>query len=199
VFIHVDGAQTWGAVDINLSQVDCDSFSGSAHKWYMGPREVGLLYVRERHVGDVWPLTVSIPWTVADNPPPGARKFDAFSQRDDAAIASLGDAAAFHDAMTPAGIEKQSARIADRLRAGLQDMEVPFVSSTNPLFTSSVIILQAPGENAPRVVNQVFDDSGVITAPVNGFRMSPHVYNTADHVDRILAAVAKSRELLTRG
>ena len=199
VFIHVDGAQTWGAIDIDLSQVDCDSFSGSAHKWYMGPREVGLLYVRERHIDAVWPLTVSIPWTVADNPPQGARKFDAFSQRDDAAIASLGDAAAFHEAMTPAGIEKQSAMIANRLRAGLQDLEVPFVSSINPLFTSSVIILKAPRENAPRAVNQVFDDSGVITAPVNGLRMSPHVYNTADHVDRILAAVKKSRGLLANG
>ena len=199
VFIHVDGAQTWGAVDINLSQVDCDSFSGSAHKWFMGPREVGLLYVRERHIDDVWPLTVSIPWVVADEPPQGARKFDAFSQRDDAAIASLSDAAAFHEAMTPAGIEKQSAMIANRLRAGLQDLEVSFVSTANPLFTSSVIILQAQKENAPRLVNQVFDDSGVITAPVNGFRMSPHVYNTADHVDRILAAVNKSRSLLSNG
>ena len=196
VFIHVDGAQTWGAVDVDLGDVDCDSFSGSAHKWYMGPREVGILYVRERHVADVWPLTVSIPWTVAEEPPPGARKFDAFSQRDDAAIASLADAAAFHNAMTPAGVEKGSARIADRLRAGLQDMEVPFVSSTNPLFTSSVIILKSPRENASRVVDQVFDNSGIITAPVNGFRMSPHVYNTADHVDRVLAAVAKSRSLL---
>ena len=196
LFIHVDGAQTWGAVDINLGQVDCDSFSGSAHKWFMGPREVGLLYVRERHIDDIWPLTVSIPWVVADNPPKGARKFDAFSQRDDAALASLGDAAAFHEAMTPAGVEKQSAMIANRLRAGLLDLEVPFVSTANPLFTSSVIILQAPKENAPRLVNQVFDDSGIITAPVNGFRMSPHVYNTADHVDRILAAIKKSRGLL---
>ena len=196
LFIHVDGAQTWGAVDINLDQVDCDSFSGSAHKWFMGPREVGLLYVRERHIDDIWPLTVSIPWVVAEDPPQGARKFDAFSQRDDAALASLGDAAAFHEAMTPAGIEKQSAMIANRLRAGLQDLGVPFVSTANPLFTSSVIILQAPKENAPRLVNQVFDDSGIITAPVNGFRMSPHVYNTADHVGRILAAISKSRNLL---
>jgi selenocysteine lyase/cysteine desulfurase len=197
VFIHVDGAQTWGAVDINLGQVDCDSFSGSAHKWFMGPREVGLLFVRDRHIDNIWPLTVSIPWTVADEPPPGARKFDAFSQRDDAAIASLGDAAAFHAAMTPAGIEKQSAMIANRLRAGLQDLEVPFVSTANPLFTSSVIILKASTESAPTMVNQVFDDSGIITAPTNGFRMSPHVYNTADHVDRILVAVKKSRNLLS--
>ncbi len=196
VHIHVDGAQTWGAVDINLGEVDCDSFSGSAHKWFMGPREVGLLYVRERHIDDIWPLTVSIPWVVAEDPPQGARKFDAFSQRDDAALASLGDAAAFHEAMTPAGIEKQSATIANSLRAGLQDLGVPFVSTANPLFTSSVIILQAPKENAPRLVNQVFDDSGGITAPVNGFRMSPHVYNTADHVGRILAAISKSRNLL---
>ena len=199
VHIHVDGAQTWGAVDINLGEVDCDSFSGSAHKWFMGPREVGILYIRERHIDNIWPLAVSVPWGVADNPPKGARKFDALGQRDDAAIASLGDAAAFHEAMTPAGVEKQSAMIANRLRAGLLDLEVPFVSTANPLFTSSVIILKAPRENAPTMVNQVFDESGVITAPVGGFRMSPHVYNTADHVDRILAAIKKSRGLLVIG
>ncbi len=89
--------------------------------------------------------------------------------------------------------------IANRLRAGLQDLEVPFVSTANPLFTSSVIILKAPGENASKLVTQVFDESGVITAPVGGFRMSPHVYNTADHVDRILAAIGKSRNLLATG
>ncbi len=163
----------------------------------MGPREVGILYIREKHIGNIWPLTVSVPWGVADNPPKGARKFDALGQRDDAAIASLGDAAAFHAAMTPAGIEKQSAMIANRLRDGLKDLEVPFVSTANPLFTSSVIILKAPRANASTLVRQVFDESGVITAPVGGFRMSPHVYNTADHVERILAAIKKSRSLLS--
>ena len=199
VHIHVDGAQTWGAVDIDLGQVDCDSFSGSAHKWFMGPREVGMLFVRERNIADIWPLTVSVPWGAADNPPRGARKFDALGQRDDAAIASLGDTAAFHAAMTPAGIEKQSAAIADRLRAGLQDLGVQFVSTANPSFTSSVIILRAPRENARTLVNEVFAASGIITAPVGGFRMSPHVYNTTDHVDRILGAIAKSRNLLANG
>ncbi len=76
---------------------------------------------------------------------------------------------------------------------------MPFVSTANPLFTSSIIILKVPRENAPTLVNQVFDESGVMTAPVGGFRMSPHVYNTEDHVDRILAAIAKSREMLAQG
>ena len=88
--------------------------------------------------------------------PKGARKFDALGQRDDAAVASLADAAGFHEAMTPAGIEARSAMIANRLRAGLQDLGVNFVSSANPAFTSSVVILSAPRENARQLVGQVF-------------------------------------------
>ena len=200
VHIHVDGAQTWGAVDMNLGAIECDSFSGSAHKWFMGPREVGLLYVREQHIDRIWPNIVSIPWgRTSDDAPQGARKFDALGQRDDAAIASLGDATGFHEAMTPAGIEARSALIANRLRAGLRDLGVPFVSTANPAFASSVIILSAPRENSRKLVGQVFEDSGIQTAGTGGFRMSPHVYNTEDHVDRMIAAVSKSRALLSPG
>jgi selenocysteine lyase/cysteine desulfurase len=195
--IHVDGAQTWGAVDINLGAIECDSFSGSAHKWFMGPREVGILYVRDSRIDNIWPNIVSVPWGgTASDAPVGARKFDAFGQRDDAAIAALVDAAIYHEAATPAGIERQSAMIANRLREGLQDLEVPLLSTSNPAFTSSVIILRAPGEDAGRMVEQVFIDAGVQTAAVNGFRMSPHVYNTNDHVDRVIAAVKKNRAIL---
>ena len=197
VFIHVDGAQTWGAVDIDLGAIECDSFSGSAHKWFMGPREVGILYVRERHIDDIWPNIVSVPWMgTADNPPKGARKFDALGQRDDAAVAALNDTAMFHEAMTPAGVEARSDAIASRLRAGLEDLGVAFVSTANPAFTSSVVIIRAPRENARTIVSNVFDDSGVQCAATGGFRMSPHVYNTDDHVDRVIAAVRKHRKQL---
>ncbi|HET6565451.1 MAG TPA: aminotransferase class V-fold PLP-dependent enzyme [Xanthomonadales bacterium] len=197
VFIHVDGAQTWGAVDINLGAIEADSFSGSAHKWFMGPREVGILYVRERHINSIWPNIISVPWglTPADAPV-GARKFDAMSQRDDAAIASLNDAALYHEAVTPAGIEAQSKAVADRLRDGLRDLGVGFVSSNLPAFTSSVVIIAAPQEHADNLVSQVFEDVGVQCAATGGFRMSPHVYNNADHVDRVIAALKKNRALL---
>ena len=164
----------------------------------MGPREVGVLYVRERHIDSIWPNIVSIPWgRTADDAPTGARKFDALGQRDDAAVASLADAAGFHEAMTPAGIEERSTMIADRLRAGLHDLGVKFVSTSNPAFKSSVVILSAPRENARAIPGQVYEDSGIITAATGGLRMSPHVYNTEDHVDRVVAAVAKSRALLS--
>jgi selenocysteine lyase/cysteine desulfurase len=197
VHIHIDGAQTWGAVDIDLEATGCDSFSASAHKWFMGPREVGLLYVRAHRIEAIWPNIVSVPWgnTMADAPR-GARKFDALGQRDDAAIAALVDTAALHEALTPAGVEQRSTMIATMLRDGLADLGVRFVSSNNPVFTSSVIILAASDENAPRLVDLVFKYSGVQTAAVGGFRMSPHIYNTEDHANRVIAALAKNRLML---
>ena len=197
IFVHVDGAQTWGAVDVNLREMNCDSFSGSAHKWFMGPRETGILYVKSDNVDRVWPNIVSIPWgNEATTSAVGARKFEALGQRDDAAIAALVAAAEFHSSITPTGIERQSMAVSDYLREAMADMSVSMLSPTNPEFTSSVVILSGPREGVMKMVGEVFDDSGVITAPVNGFRMSPHVYNTKDHVDRIVASIRKFRGLL---
>ena len=98
---------------------------------------------------------------------------------------------------TPAAIEAEATRIADRLRDGLTDLDLPFVSSRNPLFTSNVVILSATPDNASQLVANVLEDGGIVTAAVGGFRMSPHIYNTDDHVDRVVAAVAKSRALLS--
>ena len=35
-FVHLDGAQTFGALDVNLRDIGCDSYSASAHKWAHG-------------------------------------------------------------------------------------------------------------------------------------------------------------------
>src|SRR5262249_7075052 len=37
IFLHVDGAQTFGAAAVDLKDLGCDSYSASAHKWPMGP------------------------------------------------------------------------------------------------------------------------------------------------------------------
>ena len=195
--IHIDGAQTWGICDVDLRELGCDSFSASAHKWFMGPREVGLLYVREPRIGQIWPNVVSVPWGEDTAPSvAGARKFETFGQRDDAAIAALGDAVAFHESHTPAGIERRASALARRLREGLADLDVPFVSSLERDFRSNVIVLSAPRENGSALVDRILRDYGIISAAVGGLRLTPHVYNTEEHIDRAIAAVSAARDLL---
>ena len=197
IHIHMDGAQTWGVRDVNLAEIGCDSFSGSAHKWFMGPREVGILYVTEASQARIWPGVVSIPWGREAEPSvPRARKFEALGQRDDASIAGLAATVKFHASMTPAGVQQRATKIADLLRAAMADIGAPFVSTDNPDFTSNVIILSAPQETRGELIDNVLRDSGIILAGVNGLRLSPHIYNTPDHVERVVGAVNKSRKFL---
>ena len=198
LYVHVDGAQTWGIVDVNLAKLGCDSFSASSHKWFMGPREVGLLYVRQPQIERLWPNCVSVPW--GNTPEPtvvGARKFEAFGQRDDAAIAALGAAVDFHETLTPAGLERRATGIAERLRQGLRELGVRFVSPVASALTSNVVILAATPENATALVHRLLRESGIIVAAVGGLRMTPHVYNTGEHIDRVVDGIAKSRHLLS--
>ena len=197
IYIHVDGAQTWGAVDINLHDSGCDSFSASSHKWFMGPRETGILYVRDRHIGAIQPLIVSLPWgNDIKTTNQGARKFEALGQRDTAAMAALDAAVAYHEKMSPTVIERQSRTIADYLREGLIELGLSFVSPLNPAFKSNVVTLRGKREQLPELVDRILEDAGIIVAPVNGLRLSPHVYNTTDHVDRVVASIRKHRHLL---
>ena len=48
VMTMVDGACTVGLLDLDLSDIQPDFYSGSAHKWPCGPKEVGALYVNAR-------------------------------------------------------------------------------------------------------------------------------------------------------
>jgi selenocysteine lyase/cysteine desulfurase len=197
LFIHIDGAQTWGVRDVDLAAIDCDSFSGSAHKWLMGPRETGLLYVRGERLDEVEAAVVSIPWGSDVEPSvEGARRFEALGQRDDAAIAALAETVAWHAALTPAAVEQRATAIADRLREALAEIDVPFVSSAHPDFRSNVIILAASAEALRELPQRILEHSGVITAATGGLRMSPHIYNTGEHVERVVAAVAHARHQL---
>jgi len=41
----VDGAQAAGAINVNVKQLGCHAYATSGHKWLMGPKGTGLLYL----------------------------------------------------------------------------------------------------------------------------------------------------------
>ena len=91
----VDGAQTFGACPLDLHDMGCDFFTASSHKWFCGPKEVGLLYVRKDRVAALHPTLVGLGWEKARTA--GARKFETLGQRDDARIAAMLEAVRFHE------------------------------------------------------------------------------------------------------
>lgn len=99
IYAHSDGDQTWGAMKLYLK--DPGSYSASAHKGYMGPKEIGLLRVKSENIDITWTSIIAPDWgDGASTILQGARKFESLGQRDDATLAGLGVAAQIHNSIS---------------------------------------------------------------------------------------------------
>jgi selenocysteine lyase/cysteine desulfurase len=190
VFVHVDGAQTWGALHVNLRQLGCDSYAASAHKWLMGPKEVGLLYVRKDRIAEIWPNVVAPGWGSKVEPAVrGARKFESLGQRDDAALAAIATAVEFHFAVGPARIESRVYELASALKAGLKEAGTELVTPLDPALSAGVCVVRVPPGKGTTVYNKLYEEHGIAGAATGGLRLCPHVYNTREHVERAARGV----------
>lgn len=197
IHCHVDGAQSWGASALNLHDMGCDTFSASAHKWFMGPKEVGILYVRKGRAGGIWPNTIGYTGEIKveldlDN----AKKFETLGQRDDAAIAAIADTADIHTQIGPRRVEARIAELASQLKQGLKDLGATLVTPENPAMSGGVVVIEVPKQNQKTVVDTLYSKFGIAASSSGGLRLCPHIYNTQAHIQRALDGVASMRDLI---
>jgi selenocysteine lyase/cysteine desulfurase len=196
IHVHLDGAQTWGAMQINLQDLDCDTYSSSAHKWYCGPREVGLLYVREEKIAGLWPQVVAPGWgNTAETVLKGARKFESMGQRDDAALAGVGAAAEFHNTIGVGRIEERVVALATELKGLLIEAGAKLTTPVSPALSSGIVIMPVPAANRAKLLDAMYAEYGIAGSTSGGFRLSPHFYNTSEHSKRAAEGLAKLRNL----
>jgi selenocysteine lyase/cysteine desulfurase len=198
IYVHLDGAQTWGYLKLNLKDIGCDSYSASAHKWLMGPKQVGVLYVRKERIAQVWPSIVSVGWnkdslitTVA------SKKFETLGQRDDGGVSAVATAVDFHRTIGFDHVEARTTALATALKEGLTGLPgVKLVTPMDPQLSGGVVISQIPALDRSKMstlVKDLYEKYGIAGAATGGLRLSPHVYNSMADVQLAIRAV---RELL---
>src|SRR5258708_5027745 len=62
VITMIDGAHMHGQMPLRISDLNCDFFSGSPHKWMFAPPGCGFLYIRDEWLERLWPLNVTGSW-----------------------------------------------------------------------------------------------------------------------------------------
>jgi len=196
VLTLVDGAQSFGLMDVDLSAIQPDFYSGSAHKWLCGPKESGVLYVRlsaqprlSASVISAYPGAVGI-----------SKLVEGMGQRDDTGIIGFAEAARFQTRVGRPAIEARSRELAQALIRGLR--EVPSVklwTSTDPQRSHSVVSF-AVGDRDPQKLQQALYEKDRIVCATRGgtdrpgIRLSPHLYNTQAEVERVVAAVRRAAQ-----
>lgn len=194
IHAHVDGAQSFGALRRDLRALGCDSYSASSHKWFMGPKEAGVLYVRRDRAADVWPGSVGVGWgDSAETALPGARRFETLGQRDDAVFAGLDAALDFHDTIGPARIEARVLALTTALLDAASSLPgVEPVTSADPALRAGVCILSVESVSARDLHERIYREHGIAGAPTGGMRLSPHIYNTMDDIGLAVDALRES-------
>jgi len=56
VEVMVDGAHAVAQIQFNISDLNCDYYGASLHKWLAVPLGVGILHVRKEKIAQIWPL-----------------------------------------------------------------------------------------------------------------------------------------------
>ncbi len=197
IHVHVDAAQAWGALKVDLRELGCDSYAASTHKWLVGPLEAGMLYVKEDHVSKIWPNVVAPGWGDGVHTElKGARKFESLGQRDDPCLAAVGTAVDFHQRVDPTRIEARVYELAGTLKAGLQEMGARLVTPMDPNLSGGVCIVEMTQENRKKAFDALYEEQGIAAAQTGGLRLCPHLYNTQAHIDRALAGMKTHRALL---
>ena len=191
IWAHVDGAQTFGALRRDMSALGCDSYTASAHKWFMGPKEAGLLFVRKERCAELWPGVVGVGWgSAATTQQPGARKFETLGQRNDATVAGLAAALDFHDRIGVERIEARTLELTTAMFDGLAGMTgARMATPARPALRAGVCIVRFDGKEMRPIHEALYREHRIATAPTGGLRFSPHIYNTLADVERALAAV----------
>ncbi len=196
---HLDGAQGPGCVPTDFRALGCDCYSTCGHKWLLGPKGTGALFVRRDALDDV-----QLSWAGSHSHAtmdyeghytllPSAARYE-FGTRALADFAGFGRAVEW---MEDIGFE----RIEDRIQS-LVDHAIEAIDRTDGLEVSSprtrpdrsgVFVLQLPADcDATSLYNDLRESAGILASPVKqprDFRLSIHFFNTRDEIDAAVAAI----------
>ena len=192
IWMHLDGAQTFGSLDVNLKDIGCDSYSTSAHKWLMGPLEAGILFVRSERIPQVWPSIVTAGWT---DHLKGARKLEVYGQRDDPRIVALESAIDFVGLIGSKTVESRVRFLTTHMKQQIAEIGgVKLKTNLEPELSGGVVkcdINRVPTKQAYDTLWTQHRISIAMTASGDsqGLRFSPHIYNSREDIDRAVAAI----------
>jgi cysteine desulfurase/selenocysteine lyase len=195
----VDATQSAGAVPIDVVADDIDILLTSGYKWLCAPLGSAILFVRRDLHDKLEPGLVGwrsteqvglhfeadhIEWA------PSARRFEFGTI---AYGLSIGLATAI-DYLLGTGIENihsYNLALAGRLVEGLANLGAQFVSPSVENLQSSIITVRFPGHDQGLVARRMNEARVVVAPRMGAIRISPHLYNTIDDIDRALETVQR--------
>jgi selenocysteine lyase/cysteine desulfurase len=186
----VDGAHAFAHFPFKMSELECDYYGCSLHKWLLAPVGTGFLYVRRENIAKLWPLTPASA-AKSDN----IRKFEEVGTHPAANHNAIAEALAFHQAI---GTERKAARLRylnDRWAKRVDKLPgVKILNSREPNQAWGLFNVSLERVESPKAYEFLWSKYRIITAAIKrddyqGLRVTPNIYTTLEEVDTFAHAI----------
>lgn len=205
LFVFIDGAHGPGMMQLNLKEMGCDAYATCCHKWMLGPKGTGFLYVRKDMQEQVipyyllaggdngsWDLTTPTPILTgyADSAHRyyGGTLSNALYKGVDAAIDFI------HSIGQPV-IEKRIHELATYVQQQLLNLpaKVEMLTPTEASSRGAVIAFKLKNMDFQEFYKKAAAENIIVRAvpenKVNCIRVSTHIYNNIEEIDRLIDLV----------
>jgi selenocysteine lyase/cysteine desulfurase len=188
--VIVDGAHAFGHFPFKHSDLDCDYYGTSLHKWLLAPHGTGFLYVRKSKIKNLWPLMAA-----DEKQDDNIRKFEEIGTHPAANHNAIAEALTFHEGI---GIERKAARLRylkDRWARRLGSQKgVKILTSFDPNQSCGLANISVEGIDPRGIGECLWKKNRIIVTPIvhdefSGLRVTPNVYTTLAEIDTFAEAM----------
>ena len=194
--VIVDGAHSFNHFPFKHSDLECDYFGTSLHKWTYAPIGTGMLYVKKDLIKNIWPL-MAAPKEMDEN----IRKFEEIGTHPAANHNAIAEALAFNEMI---GIDRKAARLRYLHKRWINRLKnYPNVNYLIDIDDESnwagIVNFNISGVNMPKLNEYLLNKHRIYTVTIvfedfHGIRVTPNVYTLLSDIDYfgdVLEKVAK--------
>lgn len=206
VTIVVDGAQAVGMIPVDLRDIDADFYAASGHKWLLGPKGTGLLFVNKQvlprwhaqYAGAYADKTYNLDEGRFERL--SAARSVEVGTRNASLIVGLSAAVDFLDGLGMDAAARHGRELTRHLRQKLQSLSrVELLTPEAPASSASILTFQigpAPMD-ANSWANRLLKEHRLRVRPVTehklaAVRVCAHVFNNIAQMDRLVSALTES-------
>ena len=202
ILVFLDAIQGLGVFPLDVVATPVDFLAADGHKWMLGPEGAGICFVRREHLDLLRPLGVG--WNSVQrsydfghidlNLRPTARRYEGGSMN----MVGLLALGASLQMLVDAGLAFDRSAVADRVLSvtdyaceRLAGAGARVLSHRTGERRSGIVTFDLPHVDLAQFRQTCLHEHVVLSCRGGGLRISPHAYNNAEDIDRLIELVAK--------
>ncbi len=192
VEVMVDGAHAFAHIQYKISELDCDYYGTSLHKWMSVPLGAGFLFVKKEKIAKTWPLIGDGTKDLSD-----IRRLNHIGTHACATDLTIVDAIDFYNMIGAERKEKRLRYIQQYWTSRVKNVPNIIINTpTDDKRSCGIANVGIAGMTPADLAKRLMDEYKIFTvaidtANVHGCRITPNVYTTLEELDAFVAALKK--------